>query len=100
MTEARILSGRTPLHKAALDPGTAALELMLDYGAEIMALDNQGMTALHYAVRLPDFHSVVLLLERGGDIDATNNVKLSVRQLAWLGCNDDICVYLESYGDA
>ncbi|RHZ72235.1 hypothetical protein CDV55_108814 [Aspergillus turcosus] len=101
MIEARSLSGKTPLHKAVLDSNIQALELLLDYGADIMARDNQGMTALHYAVRWPDFYeTIVLLVERGSDVDATNNDGFSVRELALLCCNDDICEYLESHGAA
>ncbi|KAL8913114.1 MAG: hypothetical protein Q9171_002008 [Xanthocarpia ochracea] len=42
--------GRTPLHYAAVACNAEVMELMIEYGADVLATDNSGVTTLHFAV--------------------------------------------------
>lgn len=62
----------TPLMGATMDGDFAAVEKLINEGADIYAVDDESTTALHYAVYFGDFDIVKLLLESGAnpnDID-------------------------------
>ncbi|KAL8919926.1 MAG: hypothetical protein Q9172_004719 [Xanthocarpia lactea] len=42
--------GRTPLHYAAVACNADVMELLIQYGADVLATDNYGVTTLHFAV--------------------------------------------------
>ncbi|KAL8867778.1 MAG: hypothetical protein Q9174_005441 [Haloplaca sp. 1 TL-2023] len=65
----------TALIAAASHPhSTTAIRLLLDYGANIEALDNLGRTAVMRAVEGPQCTDVIiLLLDKGANIEAHDN---------------------------
>lgn len=44
------LNGMTPLHWAALKGSTDVVEMLLTYGSQVGATNDDGMTPLHWAV--------------------------------------------------
>ena len=62
-------AGATALHFAAEGNGrTAVLEMLIDFGGNVVARTNAGATPLHFAAAGGDPSMVELLLERGSDI--------------------------------
>lgn len=71
---------RTPLHYATTSEHLAAIELLLDKGADIEAKCCVGFTALRYAFQRMIQPCIQLLLEKGADLSV---VDLSVMDLSW-----------------
>ena len=61
----------TPLHYACYYGSKEVIDLLLDLGANIKAIDSDGNTCLHYAVKSKSIRAVKKLLVRG----AKKNVK-------------------------
>ena len=57
----------TPLHFSLHNASTTVTELLLEYGANIEAVDYFGRTPLHTATRLGDLNQARLLLDCGAD---------------------------------
>jgi tankyrase len=53
------------------DAQRAAIEALLDAGADIHAIDKNGVTALHHAVRFRNPAAVEVLLRRGAKVNHT-----------------------------
>ncbi len=66
LLEATNEHGSTPLIHAALYARAECVELLLNLGADVNAMDNDGMTALMVAVA--DIRKVQLLLDKGADV--------------------------------
>lgn len=60
---------RNPLHYAATDNRTEMIQLLIDKGADVNAIDEHDMSPLHYAVILDNFETVNLLLDNGASAD-------------------------------
>lgn len=76
----------TPLHQAADKGKMAALELLLDYGANINSIDKTEMVAspLQHAAAKGEIDCVQLLCERGADLtheDASGNEALDISEM-------------------
>jgi ankyrin repeat protein len=65
--------GYRPLHYAAWFGTVETIRLLLEAGAEVMALDAYGETALHYAARFASAENVTKLLLAGADAQAVNS---------------------------
>uniref|UniRef100_A0A8C5HPH9 Serine/threonine-protein phosphatase 6 regulatory ankyrin repeat subunit C-like n=1 Tax=Gouania willdenowi TaxID=441366 RepID=A0A8C5HPH9_GOUWI len=76
----RDAKGRTPLHAAAYSGSAAGLQLVLDQGAEVNAVDNCGCSALMVAARCGQNIAVELLLHKVKPdlslVDVNNNTAL------------------------
>jgi len=70
LVASRDVTGRTPLHCAALGTSLPLLELLIDRGAKVNATDRQGWTPLHVAVNKGSCDLVGCLLNRGARLDA------------------------------
>lgn len=64
--------GRTPLHFAAYNGHSEAVQLLLAAGADLTATDSAGSAPLHYAAMFKNTEAVRLLLEAGADVLATD----------------------------
>jgi len=62
--------GCSPLHAAAADGHPEIVCLLLQYGAELAATDNNGTTAIHYASAHKHTEVVRVLLHHGAEVDA------------------------------
>jgi len=84
---ARDKKGRTPLMRAAKRVEPAVVKALLAAGADVTAVDSQGLTALHFVGRADvdqsDFEQVYqLLISAGGDVFALDNDSDTPLQLA------------------
>ena len=62
----------TPLHYACYYGSKEVIDLLLDLGANIKAVDSDGNTCLHYAVKSESVRAVKKLLVRGANKNAKN----------------------------
>ena len=62
-----LLRGPVPLHAAAGKGDVAAIGLLLELGADVQALDQDGISALHRAVQAGSLAAVDRLLAAGAD---------------------------------
>ena len=63
--------GRTPLFVAAEHGRKIMITLLLNAGADVRALDNDGYSVLHFAAKSCDLETFELLANEGADIHAT-----------------------------
>lgn len=63
----------TPLHKAAYSGIGQIVEVLLEHGAEIDAVDMEGATPLHKAAFSAEAETVTVLLAHGAAIDKLDN---------------------------
>lgn len=84
--------GSSPLHFAVLGADISVIEALLDRGADLEAVNDEGMTALHFASGLPDARPDVvgLLLERGANANAQDDLGITPLHFA----NDTLIVAL------
>jgi len=69
----RTQQGSTPLHLAATNPDTGALQALIAAGADCNARDLDGLTPLHMAAYTQNARHARLLLECGADPYAKTN---------------------------
>ncbi len=60
----------------------AAVNALLDRGADVNAAQRDGATALHFAAEGDDLPLIDLLLDAGADVNATNRFKVTPLELA------------------
>jgi ankyrin repeat protein len=70
--ESRDAHGRTPLLVAALERNLDAITVLLEAGADVHAVDNEGLTALHFTINSAQ-RAYDLLLEHGADPTVRSN---------------------------
>eukprot|EP00744_Colponema_vietnamica_P009875 GILI01014008.1.p1 GENE.GILI01014008.1~~GILI01014008.1.p1 ORF type:complete len:385 (+),score=53.12 GILI01014008.1:128-1156(+) len=89
------------LHKAASVCSEAALQVLLDLGADVRGLSASAGTALHCAVAEGKFESTRRLILEGADVDAVNPGSRTwdtPLQLAALSCYNTIVALLLEHG--
>jgi ankyrin repeat protein len=75
LIESRDAHGQTPLHYAAVRGDLAMINILLTYGADVMAKDNDGRTALKLVIQIDDRYgdekhaSVISFLRKHGTLD-------------------------------
>jgi hypothetical protein len=68
------ISGDFPLHKAAAEGQLAAVELLLNWEADLENKNRIGSTALHRAASHGQIETVKKLLENGSSVDSLNKI--------------------------
>lgn len=74
--------GSTPLHLAAMNPDTSALNVLLAAGADPNARDSEGATPLHMAAYASRPAHAQLLLEAGADPKLKTNTGRDATSMA------------------
>lgn len=71
-------AGRTPLHYTVFNSMTRQVEMalkLLDFGADVNALDNERRTPLHHAAEAGKARVIPLLVQRGASTGTKDNLK-------------------------
>ena len=71
---AKSQEGNTPLHDAALDGQTGAVELLIAKGADFDAENNSGDTSLHMAAFNGHMAAAQLLIAKGANVNSQNHI--------------------------
>jgi len=86
------------LHRATYRGAQAAVELLLDLGADIAATDTWRKSPLHLAAELGRVQLCRFLLDRGADVNALNkNNQTALHYAAWDGYTS-LCLLLLERG--
>jgi ankyrin repeat protein len=89
---------RTPLHKAAAEEGQFKLvHLLIESGANVHAIDDNGSTVLHIASSSGCLNIVKLLLRQGADIDWRNHDNKTAADLAPDNCQAEVASFLADF---
>ena len=92
--------GRTLLHTAAFWRSLDAINLLLDYGADVKNVDKEGLTPLHWAARgisANDADVIRALLDKGADIRALSVYGETPYALAGGASEEAIALLLEPH---
>ena len=73
---------RTSLQQACFFGHVKTVRVLLDAGADVDAIDNNGWRALHIAAQNGHLEVVQVLLDAGADVHATNNRGLTALHTA------------------
>ena len=87
---------RTPLHSAAYQGNVKLVELLLDHGADINALEDDNETALHWAAVKGQLNVAKLLVKRGINVNLKNRSGKTAKDIATLNNFPDVANYLVS----
>jgi uncharacterized protein len=88
----------TPLIDAVKRQDAAAVNALLDRGADVDAAEADGATPLHWAAQLDDLAAVELLLEAGASATAANRFDVTPLELAANNGNAEIVARLLAAG--
>lgn len=87
-----------PVHWAALSGNIEVVTLLLDNGAEVDAVDAQGLTALHWAAWQGQPEVARLLVGRGASVDLVSVAGNTALDRAISDGHQDVADYLTSIG--
>lgn len=79
-------TGTTPFLKALAHQSLRVVELLLNYGGDIAAVDKKGCTAMHYAALNSRVDVLEFVLDHGFDIDVSDEHGFSA--LFWAASNN------------
>ena len=79
-----------PLADAAEKPERGKITALLKQGADVNAVQADGMTALHWAVYHDDLRTTTLLIDAGANAKAANNYSVTPLSLACTNGNAEI----------
>ncbi len=88
-----IRDGRNPLHIAALHGYQEALELLIQYGADLNTPDENGDTALSLAIKFNQYTILKLLLECNVDLEVHTPDEMTPLHIA-ASVGNDHCIEL------
>ena len=88
--DARTQQGSTPLHLAATNPDSSALQALIAAGADVNARDNDGLTPLHMTAYTQNAKNAELLLQAGADPFAKTNAGRDPTSMARKTRSDEV----------
>lgn len=88
--DARTQQGSTPLHLAATNPDSSALQALISAGADVNARDNDGLTPLHMTAYTQNAKNAELLLQAGADPFAKTNAGRDPTSMARKTRSDEV----------
>ncbi|KAK0906033.1 hypothetical protein LTR91_016967 [Friedmanniomyces endolithicus] len=91
-------NGLLPLHQAAVTGQSAMCELLVERGAQVDGLDDEGSTALHYASASGSCAVVQVLLRGGADVTLKQKHGLTPAHWASHKGHTEVLELLLSYG--
>ncbi|GLI59656.1 hypothetical protein VaNZ11_001592 [Volvox africanus] len=98
LNERHPITGRTPLHEAAMTSSTGMVALLLQAGADPnLGHDTQGPPLLHSAA-FGDVEVMRLLLHEGADVNAVDAQRETALHLACVGRHVEAARVLTKYG--
>jgi ankyrin repeat protein len=99
---ARMDRNLTPLHvaaKVAAEYGSVEIvRVLLEFGGNVGAVDDEGKTPLHFAAELGSFEVVRVLLEHGANVGAEDKEGRTPFQIASASRKDEIMKLLSEQG--
>lgn len=90
LRDARTQHGSTPLHLAATNPDSSALQALLAAGAEVNVRDSEGLTPLHMTAYTQNAKNAELLLQAGADPYAKTNAGRDPTSMARKTRSDEV----------
>lgn len=93
---ARIPTGGTYLHAAAMQPNADMVQLLIDFGYNVNAIDNGGETPLHAAVGADNAEAVRILIENGANRTIRDKHGLTPLERAAQNNRANLVRYLEN----
>ncbi|KAI3894355.1 hypothetical protein MKX03_001746, partial [Papaver bracteatum] len=87
--------GETPLSRAAIEGRLAAVEYLLEMGANPEIPDDSNISPLHHAAMKGHKDVIPLLLSKGIDVDVTNDFGSPLHYAASTGEHDTVKVLLD-----
>lgn len=84
--------GETPLHYAARLNNIQAIDLLIDNGANINAVDSYGRTPLHCAAVHCRYDVVKILIEKGAEVGTPNSDGKTVLSCLAGSCENEVLV--------
>jgi len=92
--------GTRPLHTAAFNNSSDAINLLLDRGAELEARNQYGRTPLFWAVLNNSADAVILMIKRGADVKARDeDGDTPLHHAAWHNSHDAIKILIDRHSD-
>ena len=95
-------TGRTALDYAAFNRNTVAARVLVDFGADVNAMDKTGLTPLMLAAENGDTGMTGVLIEARADIDfrrGGNNRETALMRAAYKGSSDVVKALLKAGAD-
>ncbi|XP_026423493.1 uncharacterized protein LOC113319453 [Papaver somniferum] len=88
-------AGQTPLSHAFAEGRLAAVEYLLEMGANPEILDDSNTSPLHYVTMSGHKHFIPLLLSKGINVDVINNFGSPLQYAATAGDHDAVKVLMD-----
>jgi ankyrin repeat protein len=101
--DCKSVEGQTALHDSAKRNMLESVKLLVESGANVNAIDNEGNTPLHiaaggYLARLDPLEAVEYLVKNGAKIDLLNNAGQTALDLAIIRDNTKVIDFLKNNG--
>jgi len=93
--------GEAPIHqsiKSTKPSNTETLKIILDCGADVNLVDNNGWTALHHAAEKGDMNAANILIESKANVNAFSNARKTPLHLAAFANKTDMVKLLIANG--
>lgn len=91
-------AGLYPIHIAVKVDATDIVQLLIEHGADVDSIDNEGRAALHYAVQYQNKELILLLLKNEANPNVQNKYGITPLHQAAYSSTIDIVKMLVMFG--